>query len=136
MKFQVLRGIHSEGKRIWKRGEIVDSQVNLVERFNQPRCEKFAQIHDDRPATPGHPIGEEQPPKDEKPTIVEEAKKAVEDEVIPETVENYTPEEIQGMKVSELEALADTFELDYSEVSKSPRYRKKALVELLTETLV
>jgi hypothetical protein len=36
MQFRLLRGLHHEGGKTFKPGDIIDSKTNLAERFNQP----------------------------------------------------------------------------------------------------
>jgi len=49
MRFKVLRGCHAEGKRVYQRGEVVTTDVDLAKRFNSPGSIKFQQLPDDSP---------------------------------------------------------------------------------------
>lgn len=43
MKFRILAGVHVTGKQIYRKGEVVTSEVDLVEKFGKNKFEKVAE---------------------------------------------------------------------------------------------
>ena len=56
MKFQVLRGVHSHGGQIYRKGDVVESDVDLT-KHNTPGSPRFAPIGDGGVAVVDEPVG-------------------------------------------------------------------------------
>ena len=56
MKFRLLRGRHSVGSglklAIFKQGDVIETDQDLVKRLNRPHSVKVELVPDDTPATP------------------------------------------------------------------------------------
>lgn len=159
--FKVLRGIHCEGGMVYKKGDVVDSKSDL-EKLNRPNSRKFGRVREGAKASPGIPINEvtkneekkrenerieaelkqkerQQPGFEEDEDLIFEPEEqsdvaTLEEEPNEEEIyeARFDAEELTQLKVSELEQLAAEHEIDISEVSKSPRLRKKQLIERLS----
>lgn len=52
MKFRVLRGIHANENGVYRQGAVLETNIDLVKRFNQGSTSmKFARVEDSTPVT-------------------------------------------------------------------------------------
>lgn len=55
-KFRVMRGIHAEGGKVYRQGEVVDSKTDLS-KHNSPGATKFERVEEPGvKASPGVPV--------------------------------------------------------------------------------
>lgn len=151
--FRLLRGVHSEGGKVYHKGEVFESNANLLAQNyyrsdkngkpTSPFSVKFEEVNRDTInesdlAKAGRPVHEDlasvQP---ELSDIVDTSKPVEETETDTEggnvavIKSPYTRHELEDMKTAELEELADDMEIDLSKISASARYRKKQLVSAI-----
>lgn len=117
--YKLRSGVHSEFGKVYKRGDIFQSNCDLLKLNHPPTSIKFEKLSDD---------DVELPTKDQK----EEAKQPEpEEESSPGIDCGYSKEELEDLKVKEIEGIAEELGVDLSQVSKSPRYRKQEIIQLL-----
>lgn len=77
--FRVIRGIHSEEKRIYERGEVICTQSDLAGKFNKAGSVKFVPID---PSSPEAVAALRENPEESKPQPVSRRKKQAPQESI------------------------------------------------------
>lgn len=131
MKYKVLRGMHVNSGRVWKKDTIIETKSNLI-RFNNPDGPAKYELMDDAvKASPGismneFMIGEENENEEETVIAVEEK-----EEVKESSKSAYDRSELQDLKVKDLESIAEEQGVDLSEVTRSLRFRKQKLIDAI-----
>ena len=118
MKFRVLMGVHSESKKIYNAGDVVDSKSNLL-KHNKGNSVRYERVADDAKDTGKPVIGASEEQKD---AVAEAAKKGFEDgntAALPKAP-------LESMTVEQLRKMAEEYEIDVSTCK-----RKEELVNTL-----
>ena len=113
--YKLRSGVHAEGGKVYRKGDVFESSCNLLKLNAGPTSIRFEKI-DDGPVS-----------AKPKPEPVIQQPKATTEVANP----GYSKEELEEMKVVDLEGIAEELGLDTSEVSNSSRYRKRELINLI-----
>ena len=113
MKFRVLRGVHQEDSGTYTKNQVVDSNTNLVQRFNVRGFPKFEKVPDNTPVSKAGPAKV----KKVKPKQVKESK---------EPDQPFHEEFLNGKNRKELEQIAQD-----EQVSIDPGMTKQEIVDAI-----
>lgn len=120
--YKLLSGIHSEGGKVFRKGDIFESNCDLTKLNSPPFSVKFAKVDDasvklatgESTNVPAEVAVKEDPESDMEVSDL-----------------GYSREELEEMKTKEIESIAEEFGYNISEVTTNPRKRKKELIDLL-----
>lgn len=135
MKFQVLDGKHQvflkskgaiRGKDVYLRGDIIETDENLVAMWNSPGCRKFARVHDDTPFVCSRPeirrLDAVASPPVKQPLPRVEAVRDFSDH--PES-EQQSDDTFSGLTIAELTSIAAEEGIDLGDATRREDIRAK-----------
>lgn len=116
--YRVVAGVHSENGKVYKKGDIVDSKSDLSQMNHPPTSIKFEKVEDPS-------ISDTFESNESSVAVLEEEVIEIPDEA---NSSGYAREELEQLKIKELESIAEEEGIDISNVTKSTRTRKKDII--------
>ncbi len=118
-RFRLLRGVHGDKNGKYKKGDIIETETDLVEKFNADGFPaKFQRLEDTpdkrKPDTSSVAVLDPEEDEDSDPGDTDE----------------FTREDIESMNVKELRELAEENEIDISGAKGKQAILKAILAEL------